>query len=463
MAALKAIDISEMAGNTQISVAGYYSPGDGGGGTFYYDSGSSTTDDGGTVIAPDVGSGRWKRVYSGYVDVKWFGAKCDGTTDDATALTAAISASDVCHVPLGTMKITSSVLLGPGKVLSGASRKSIILVSGSGAIVLKGEGAALLDMKVYADTGYTGTAVTIKGYDSSGNTTRNRNRVMNCMFYGQTALGTALAVTADTASEAVSLYTLRDLLFQGWEYGIRISASVASGSTWANGGVGGGFTFTGQTKYCIDMSSGDAGGTEDCSGNTFNGVQIQTDSTLVKSVYMHGTKVRTNSVTGIHQWDISNAASQPVVDVQSGNANYVEGVFGDETTNYVVSTANLSYVRRNNANIPGTLYIGARKITQGQDAPGIITDQTPGDTAPNMSSKAILRCKNTSSNVINRIIVGEGVSIGRRLLIIGDGYTSLSPVGSGNGKLHSSIGTLLLAANTFYDLVWDGSYWYRVS
>lgn len=70
-----------------IEVLGYYEAGDGGGGTFFWDASSTATDNGGTVIAATgVTTGRWTRVYSGAVNVKWFGAKGDNSTDDTTAL-----------------------------------------------------------------------------------------------------------------------------------------------------------------------------------------------------------------------------------------------------------------------------------------------------------------------------------------------------------------------------------------
>ena len=78
-----------------VNVLGCYSVGDGGGGVFYWDSTSSATETIGTIVRPtaiDVSAqGRWKRIYEGPLNVKWFGAKGDGTTDDTAAFHAAIT------------------------------------------------------------------------------------------------------------------------------------------------------------------------------------------------------------------------------------------------------------------------------------------------------------------------------------------------------------------------------------
>lgn len=75
-----------------VIVAGYYAVGDGGGGEFYWSAASTATDDGGTIIkATAVTTGRWLRVLSGSLSVKWFGAKGDGATNDSDAFHAAIT------------------------------------------------------------------------------------------------------------------------------------------------------------------------------------------------------------------------------------------------------------------------------------------------------------------------------------------------------------------------------------
>jgi hypothetical protein len=90
IAALKALNTNINSGQV-IIVGGYYANGDGGGGQFWYD-GSDTTssDDGGSVIVSTSGGLRYKRIFSEAVTPLQFGAYGNGTSNDATAWTAAI-------------------------------------------------------------------------------------------------------------------------------------------------------------------------------------------------------------------------------------------------------------------------------------------------------------------------------------------------------------------------------------
>ncbi len=93
----------DLATNTSSSLKaeiviakGSVAAGDGGGGIFYWS--TSGTDDGGTVIVPnkkigDTGAtGCWRRLYSGSVNVRWFGATGNGTTDDSESIRTALRA-----------------------------------------------------------------------------------------------------------------------------------------------------------------------------------------------------------------------------------------------------------------------------------------------------------------------------------------------------------------------------------
>ncbi|MGO4125726.1 hypothetical protein AB4Z01_15095 [Inquilinus sp. YAF38] len=81
--------------NALVSVGGYWTPGDGGGGAFRWADASVATPNGGTIIAPDLGTGRWLRVVETprNYDFLWFGAKGDAVTDDADAVMATIDAA----------------------------------------------------------------------------------------------------------------------------------------------------------------------------------------------------------------------------------------------------------------------------------------------------------------------------------------------------------------------------------
>lgn len=77
----------------QAFVTGYYAQGDGGGGQYYFDLLDTTTaDNGGTVIVAADG-GRWKLIFGNELDVRQFGCKLDGITDDTATAQACIEAA----------------------------------------------------------------------------------------------------------------------------------------------------------------------------------------------------------------------------------------------------------------------------------------------------------------------------------------------------------------------------------
>jgi hypothetical protein len=123
IADLKATDVTALTDKQQALVAGYYAPGDGGGGQFYYDAAASEADNGGTILAPTVGAGRWKRVYSGAVNVRWFGAKGDGVNNETIAFENANAAVDNILVPTGTF-LVDSIAINRNVQITGTGRKT---------------------------------------------------------------------------------------------------------------------------------------------------------------------------------------------------------------------------------------------------------------------------------------------------------------------------------------------------
>jgi parallel beta-helix repeat protein len=119
--------------NTWIAVLkGYHAKGDGGGGLFYWDT-TGQVDDGGTILNQLVvgSSAGWRRVYSGAVNVRWFGAKGDGTGNDAPVIQKAIQCAmnaggGTVLLPAGTYPVDRALRVGNRVTLAGCGPRSVV-------------------------------------------------------------------------------------------------------------------------------------------------------------------------------------------------------------------------------------------------------------------------------------------------------------------------------------------------
>ena len=179
----------DYAVSTRVFVLGHTSSNDGGGGVFMWDAASSATDNSGTIIKPTAIStgnpGRWLRIYSGAVNVKWFGAVGDGVVNDVAAIQAAINTGNDVHIPAGTYLISSGLSHNVSTTISGDGEAlSKILVSGSGydAITMSADYAGIRDLQIYSSTQRTSGA----NIKLSAATRKNfiRNVKMQNAFYG---------------------------------------------------------------------------------------------------------------------------------------------------------------------------------------------------------------------------------------------------------------------------------------
>lgn len=126
--ALKAVAAAARVNGQQCEVAGYSSASDGGGGIFVFNSASSASDDGGTVLAPNVGTGRWLRVAANeYVRPEWWGGFADASTNCSAAFTSALAVGPQVKLSQGTYILATTVALPENRTVVGAGQATTTL------------------------------------------------------------------------------------------------------------------------------------------------------------------------------------------------------------------------------------------------------------------------------------------------------------------------------------------------
>lgn len=146
IAALRSLSLLNDATATTYSVQQYCTAGQGtctatnnkGGGIFNFNPSDTTTADNGCTIFVDTADRRWYRLYSGLLNAQACGAQGDGSTDDTTAIQAALALGGV-YLP-GTSayyKVSATLTMSrTGQQLRGESEYSTTIKSTSASAPL---------------------------------------------------------------------------------------------------------------------------------------------------------------------------------------------------------------------------------------------------------------------------------------------------------------------------------------
>ncbi len=201
------------------TLRGYASDADGGGGQFYWSSGDTTPSDGALVVGDSI-FGRWRRLrVSKEVNVKWFGAKGDGVTDDAPALNRAYAACT---------SLVSELIIPAGTYFIGSPLQWDFATTGVEAIRITGEcGGAF---------GLPGTTLKFGLASPSGIMVRCAGRdflISNIRFAddvpGTASTGVALGSPSDVGAVQTSNVRFVNCRWSGFRWGCDVGTGVTGG------------------------------------------------------------------------------------------------------------------------------------------------------------------------------------------------------------------------------------------
>ena len=194
---------ASMSGGDSLEILGYYAAGDGGGGTFYWDATSTDTDNGGTIIqATGVTTGRWLRVYSGAVNVLWFGVDNTGITSCSTEVQAIFdSGIKTAYFPDGTYYIAVEIDILSTGGLDTALRDISIKCERDAIFTNKGDGNNIFNISGQRRFNFTGGKFVRAAncFHASGDVSVAYSKFVDVLFEGAAASHISRCYRADTS------------------------------------------------------------------------------------------------------------------------------------------------------------------------------------------------------------------------------------------------------------------------
>jgi len=312
-------------------------------GNWYYDSTDVTSSDNtGTILVTSDGK-RIKRIFNDSVNIQWFGAIGDGTTDNTAFIQIAIATGKKIFVPEGVF-ITSNINLLNNSNISGLGEKSIIkFKSGSIGYMLNADlvgGINIDKVALYGADDIEYQTVSSIGTRSGIylNTNFPKSKITNCKIYGFNAIG--IGYNGTVTSKDNKSIDINNCNFLSNYCAISTAPNGVNHYTSVSGGAGGEYSnIIGSSFYLNRYAVVASAGNTNVTGNVIsnNGYGIYTTSVsnvghgnIVSNLINHST------VNSIEMVD--NIISHVI----TGNAIYSGNIVFTNCTGIIFSSNQIS-------------------------------------------------------------------------------------------------------------------------
>lgn len=395
-------ELKTVSNIASVNVLGYYTKGDGGGGTFYWDGTSTEDDNGGTIIqATGVTTGRWKRVYSGAVNTKFFGLFSESNFNNAKLYST--SASKTLLID-GVFDLDFSIDF---------LENTIIEITGSSILNVTGVQSTIFNFNKNSKLIGNGAKINISNSSWDGvvlNCEADRithlSNIMSCDLNLVSTYfnGTAIKLSSNTTAYiGLNFNLFSNIKYKGFNYGILLDNPIAAGNGWINSNSFINCISLGNKK-ALHIINNNVNG--EITANTFSNCDIQT-GTSDTQVYIYNSS--NNDFTGF-VWDWNYASGNPIILDGTSSFNIINSnIDMDKITGssnnkcFAYSGAESGQkTYQDSVNIEGVLTIG--KLGQTKVHPIIINPEESGNaryTIDNISG--ILRIYQTGSGVTDTL------------------------------------------------------------
>lgn len=287
------------------------------------------------------------------INVKWFGATGDGTTDDTKAFNDCISfASNVGSavlIPAGNYMITNEIIVPDGIDIIGAGSKAKVSIKPSAISVLFSIGSNSLISGLTIDA--RGNGKDLKVFSLADDRDSASSCIENMNIIGETS-HKIVGISIYASSNGKNAYnnSFLNIRMELIYIGVYLCSSQYG---WINGNSFSDVTIIGYVKNAVLLTS-DSAVAANVAQNSFNGLQFETISEAETGIYDRSTQIGLSIEYGdrnlfqIKSWcdakDITPAVKLPDINASTDNSRLRNNIVSGFLESYVLSNPDIDRI-----------------------------------------------------------------------------------------------------------------------